>query len=77
MAVVPLLLVGGLGATETAGLTRLAATVIRILTPDGTLVVEIEDPEVRVTIGGDGGLTISGAGPQEVHLRPGSYRPSR
>jgi WD40 repeat protein len=69
-----LLLLGGLTLTEAAGVTRIAATVIRVLTPDGILVVEVEDPNVKVTIEGDGGLIITGAGPQEVRLRPGSYR---
>jgi WD40 repeat protein len=69
-----LLLLGGLGVTEATGVTRLAATVIRVLTPDGTLVVEVDDPAVKVTVEGDGGLIITGAGPHEVRLRPGSYR---
>jgi hypothetical protein len=65
---------GGLGLTEAAGMTNLRATVIRIFTPDGTLIVETDDPGVKVTIEGDGGLVITGAGAQEVRLRPGSYR---
>jgi hypothetical protein len=68
------LLLGALMLTEASGVTRIAATVVRVLTPDGTLVVEVEDPKVKVTIEGDGGLVIIGAGPQEVRLRPGSYR---
>jgi hypothetical protein len=40
----------------------------------GTLVIEVDDPAVKVTVEGDGGITIAGAGPQEVRLRPGSYR---
>ena len=67
-------LLGGLGLTEATGVTNLRATVIRIFTPDGTLVVEVDDPGVKVTIEGDGGLVITGAGPQEVRLRPGSYK---
>src|SRR5207302_8916255 len=66
--------VAGLGLTEAAGVTNLRATVIRIFTPDGTLVVETDDPGVKVTIEGDGGLVITGAGPQEVRLKAGSYR---
>jgi formylglycine-generating enzyme required for sulfatase activity/serine/threonine protein kinase len=66
--------VSGLSMTEAMGVTSLAATAIRIMTPGGTLVVETDDPAVKVTIEGDGGLTITGAGPQEVRLRPGSYR---
>jgi hypothetical protein len=73
-AAVLLLLLGGLSLTEATGVTRLAATVIRILTPDGTLVVEVDDPSVKVTIEGDGGIVITGAGPQEVRLRPGTYK---
>ncbi len=69
-----LCLVAGLGLSEATGVTRLAATVIRILTPDGTLVIEASDPSVSVTIEGDGGLVITGAGAREVRLQPGSYR---
>jgi serine/threonine protein kinase/WD40 repeat protein len=63
-----------LSLTEATGVTRLAVSVIRILTPDGSLVVEVDDPAVSVTIEGDGGLVISGAGLHSVQLRPGSYR---
>jgi hypothetical protein len=69
-----LLLLGGLSLTEATGVTNLRATVTRILTPDGTLVVETDDPAVKVTVEGDGDLVITGAGPQEVRLRAGSYR---
>lgn len=69
-----LLIVGGLSLTEAAGVTRLAPAVIRIVTGEGTLVVEVDDPAVEVTIEGDGGLTITGAGPKELRLRPGQYR---
>jgi hypothetical protein len=73
-AAVLVCLVAGLGLTEATGVTKLVPTVIRILTPDGTLVVETDDPGVKVTIEGDGGIVITGAGPQEVRLRPGSYK---
>jgi WD40 repeat protein len=69
-----LVIVGGLGVTEAVGVTRLSSAVVRVLTPDGTLIVESDDAQVRVTVEGDGGLLITGAGPQEVRLRPGSYR---
>lgn len=68
------LLTAGLGLTEAAGATKVRATVVRIFTPDGTLVVEVDDPGVKVTIEGDGGLVITGAGLQEVRLKPGSYK---
>jgi serine/threonine protein kinase/WD40 repeat protein len=73
-AAVLLLLLGGLSLTEATGVTRLAATVIRILTPDGTLVIEVDDPNVKVSIEGPDGVVFTGAGPREVRLRPGSYR---
>jgi WD40 repeat protein len=73
-AVAVLLALGGFGLTEATGVTSLAATVIRVFTPEGTLVVEVDDPQVKVTIEGDGGMVITGAGPQEVRLKSGSYR---
>src|SRR5262249_16021915 len=73
-AAVLLLLLGGVSLTEATGVTNLRAPVIRIFTPDGTLVVETDDPGVKVTIEGDGGLVITGAGAQEVRVRPGSYK---
>jgi serine/threonine protein kinase len=63
-----------LGMAEATGVTHLSATVIRIFTPSGTLVVETNDPGVKVTIEGDGGLTIMGAGLEAIRLRPGSYK---
>jgi WD40 repeat protein len=73
-AALVVLLACGVGLTEATGVTRFATTVLRVATPAGTLVVEVEDPAVSVTVEGDGGLTITGAGPHEVRLRPGSYR---
>ncbi len=64
----------GAGISEATGVTQLASTVIRVLTPEGTLVVDVNDPGVKVTIEGDGGLVINGAGPQNVRLRPGRYQ---
>jgi serine/threonine protein kinase len=62
-----------LSLTEAGGVTHLASTVTRIFTPEGTLVVETNDWGVKVTIEGDGGLVITGAGLEEIRLRPGSY----
>ena len=72
-AAVLLVLTAGLGVTETTGVTHLRGTVIRLFTPRGTLVVEINDPQVKVTIEGED-IVIHGAGVQEVRLRPGTYR---
>jgi serine/threonine protein kinase len=60
--------------TEAGGVTSLATTVVRIFTPMGTLIVETNDPGVKVTIQGDGGLKLTGAGLQEIRLPLGSYR---
>jgi hypothetical protein len=67
-------MLGGFSLTEATGVTTLRAIVMRIFTPDGTLIVEIDDPSVKVTIEGDGGLVITGAGLEEIRLRPGSYQ---
>lgn len=61
-----------LGVTEATGITHFAATILRITTGTGTLVVEVDDPGVSVTIDGED-LVITGAGPQEVRLKPGQY----
>jgi hypothetical protein len=73
-AAVLLCVVAGFSLAEATGVTNLRSTVIRIFTPEGTLVVEVDDPGVTVTIEGDGGPVITGAGPQELRLRPGSYQ---
>jgi mono/diheme cytochrome c family protein len=74
LAAAVLFVLAGLGLTEAAGVTCLADTVIRVSMPDGTLLVEVDDPQVKVTIEGDGGIVITGAGLQEVRLKPSSYR---
>jgi hypothetical protein len=69
-----LLALAGLGVTETTGVTHVVPAVVRVVQGDGSLVVEVDDPQVKVSVEGDGGLVITGAGPQEVRLRPGNYR---
>jgi hypothetical protein len=49
-----LVLAATFALAEGTGATKITATVIRLLTPVGTLVVEMTDPEVKVTIDGDG-----------------------
>ena len=71
-----LLSVAGLGASEAAGLTQVTdfvATILRIKTPDGTLVIKVDDPNVKVQIDGDT-VVIGAAGSQEIRLRAGSHR---
>ncbi len=47
-------------------------TVIRLFSPEGTLVVEVDDPGVSVKIDGSD-IVITGAGAKEIRLKPGSY----
>lgn len=67
-----LVLVCGLGLTEATGVTKIVPTVIRIVRGDGTLVVEVDDPGVSVTIDGEE-IVITGAGAKEIRLTPGQY----
>jgi len=71
-AAVLLLLVGGLGFTEATGVTNFRGTVVRLFSPEGTLVVEVDDPGVSIKIDGSD-LVITGAGAKEIRLKPGNY----
>jgi uncharacterized membrane protein len=71
-AAVLLLLLGGLGFTEATGVTNMRGTVIRLFSPEGTLVVEVNDPGVSVKVDGSD-IVITGAGAQEIRLKPGNY----
>src|SRR5262245_20941682 len=72
-AAVLFLLVAGLWVGEATGVTDLRGTVIRLFLPDGTLVVEVDDPGVSVTVDG-GDVVITGAGAKEIRLKPGQYK---
>ena len=67
---------GGLGLAGASGAARVSeflATVLRIPTRDGTLVVEVDDPGVRVEVDGET-VAIRGAGPRVIRLGPGTHR---
>jgi serine/threonine protein kinase len=68
-----LLLFAGFGLTEATGFTTVSGTVIRLFSPDGTLVVEVDDPGVSVAIDGEE-LVITGTGVKEIRLKPGKYK---
>lgn len=68
---IPTILFGS-GLGEATGLTNVQGTIIRLFGADGTLVVEVDDPEVRVRLSG-ADLVIEGAGVREIRLRPGQY----
>jgi hypothetical protein len=59
--------------SDATGVTNIAATVIRIATGEGTLVIEVDDPAVQVSIDGEE-VSITGAGIKELTLRPGQYQ---
>jgi hypothetical protein len=67
------LLLAGLGLGEATGFTNVRGTVIRLFSPKGTLVVEVDDPGVSVTVDG-ADLVITGAGAREIRLKPGQYK---
>src|SRR5262249_52983746 len=69
---VVLMLAMGLGMAEATGVSNMRGTVIRWLSPEGMLVVEVDDPAVRVAIDG-ADLVIIGTGVQEVRLKSGRH----
>jgi tRNA A-37 threonylcarbamoyl transferase component Bud32 len=71
-AAAALVLLAGLGLGEASGVTDVFGSVIRLFAPDGTLVVEVDDPGVSVTVDG-GDVVITGAGAREIRLKPGRY----
>jgi putative intracellular protease/amidase len=62
-----------LSVGEATGVTRLVPTLIRIVTGEGSLVIEVDDPSVSVTLDGED-ITITGAGIHELRLRPGTHK---
>jgi WD40 repeat protein len=74
-AAVVLFAIAGLGLTEGAGVTEIVPTFIRIITRSGALVIEVEDPQVKVAVDADGEeVVISGVGVHELRLKRGKYK---
>jgi hypothetical protein len=67
------MLLAGLGLTEATGVTEVRGTVIRLFSPQGTLVVEADDPGVSVTVDG-ADVVITGTGVKELRLKPGQHK---
>lgn len=67
------LLVIALAISEASGVTNLAATIIRITTGEGTIVVQVDDPSIKVTVDGQD-IVITEAGAQEIRVRPGKHQ---
>jgi eukaryotic-like serine/threonine-protein kinase len=72
-AAVLLALLAGWGLAESAGVTDVRGLVIRLFSPEGTLMVEVDDPGVSVAVDG-GEVVITGAGAKEIRLKPGQYK---
>ncbi|QDV20025.1 Serine/threonine-protein kinase PrkC [Gimesia panareensis] len=70
---VVLVLMVGLGITEATGVSHVSRTFIHFFSPEGTLIVEVDDPGVSVTLDGEE-LVITGTGAKEIRLQPGQYR---
>jgi serine/threonine protein kinase/Leucine-rich repeat (LRR) protein len=64
--------VGCLALADASGVTDFHGTVIRLFSPEGVLVVEVDDPAVSVKIVGSE-IVIEGAGAKEIRLQPGRY----
>ncbi len=58
---------------EATGLTQFVPTIVRVVTGEGSLVIEVDDPAVSVTLDGED-VTIKGAGIHELRLRPGTHK---
>ena len=67
------LLMLAISVGEATGVTQLVPTIIRIATGEGSLVIEVDDPSVSVTLDGED-VTITGAGIHELKLRPGTRK---
>ena len=63
---------GCLALADATGVTDFHGTVIRLFSPEGVLVVEVDDPAVSVKIVGSE-IVIEGAGVKEIRLQPGRY----
>jgi hypothetical protein len=71
MAVVGL---GWTHATEVSRLAEKVATILRIHTPRGVLVLQVDDPAVKVRVDDQAEeIVLNGAGVYEVRLRPGPH----
>jgi len=73
IAAVAMLLLVGMGMSDAFGVTNVSGTVIRLLSPDGVLVIEVDDPEIGVSIEGEE-LVITGVVDRDIRLKPGQYK---
>ncbi|MCA9138143.1 MAG: serine/threonine-protein kinase [Planctomycetales bacterium] len=62
-----------LTASESLGWTQLTTQVIRIVRPDGEIVIDVSDPAIDVSVVGDH-VSFSRKGSSTVSVRPGQYK---
>jgi serine/threonine protein kinase len=67
------LLSAGLSLGEATGVTNMRGTVVHLPSPEGTLVVEVDDPGVSVAVDG-ADVVVTGTGVKDIRLKPGSYK---
>ncbi len=67
------LLMLALSVGEATGVTQFVPTIVRVVTGEGSLVIEVDDPAVSVTLDGED-VRITGAGIHELRLRPGTHK---
>jgi Protein tyrosine and serine/threonine kinase/Putative zinc-finger len=72
VSIVLLLALGGLGVCEATGATRLIAQAAPMISGRATLVIELADPEARVSLAGYE-IEMTEPGTQEITMRPGAY----
>ena len=61
-----------MGAVAVSGAVDYVATVLRLKTPDGTLVIEADDPNITIKVDGND-LVVTGAGLKELRLPVGPH----
>jgi hypothetical protein len=66
------LLSAGLGLGEATGVTDVGGAVIHLFSPEGSLVVDVQDPGVSLAVDG-ADVAVTGAGVKEIRLKPGQY----
>lgn len=72
IAAVFLMCITAIGIAEGTGVTDFHGTVIRLFLPEGTLVVEVDDPKISVQVDGSD-IIITEAGVREIRVTPGRH----
>jgi len=73
VAAVLVMLLFCFGVSEATGVTNVRGTVIRLFSPAGTLIIEVDDPGVSVSVDGEE-LVMTGTGAKEVRVKPGQHQ---